>query len=190
MHWNYELELYPQPAQRQLAHDLIAEGVDAIVGLHSHVAQGGELVNGKPILYGLGNWFFPARQLGHLHLAFPPISRRQLALELILRDARECDVRFHWHSFDPERCSLDHEQTEDWNGSIIQDLSPFLGMGHEEYVRWFRSHRAQKAMLPIYQNYRHTRRNRIKDKYVLLRQWAIRRLVAAGLKSKLSSRGS
>jgi len=61
MHWNYELELYPQPAHRQLAHDLIREGVDAIIGLHPHVAQGAELVQSKPIVYSLGNWFFPPR---------------------------------------------------------------------------------------------------------------------------------
>ncbi len=44
IHWNYEMELYPQPAHRQLAHDLIKEGVDAIIGMHSHVAQGAEQV--------------------------------------------------------------------------------------------------------------------------------------------------
>lgn len=187
MHWNYELERYPQPAHRQLAHDLISEGVDAIVGLHSHVVQGAELVGGKPVVYSLGNWFFPVRQLGHLHLAFPPVSRRQLALELVIGDERECDVRFHWHSFDPEQSRIDHEQTEDWDGTILHDLSPFAGMGHDEYVSWFRSHRTRKRMLPIYTDYRHTARNRIKDSYVSLRQRAIRSLVSIGLKERLTS---
>ena len=138
MHWNYELELYPQPAHRQLAHDLIREGVDAVIGLHPHVAQGAELVDGKPIIYSLGNWFFPVRQLGHIRLAFPPIASRELALELDVEGRQVNDVRFHWHQFDADKSKIKFEKTEKWGGSILKKLTPFDGMSHDNYIKWFK----------------------------------------------------
>lgn len=182
MHWNYELELYPQPAHRQLAHDLIREGVDAIVGLHPHVAQGAEFVEGRPIVYSLGDWFFPPRQLGYFRLAYPPITSRQLALELDIRGRRVMNVRFHWHWFDADVSLLSIEKTEDSNGSVIQELTPYSGMGHSEYVHWFRRHRRRRRGLPVYVDYRHSRRNWTKDQYVKLRQSLIQTLVRARFK--------
>lgn len=38
-HWNYELEKYPQPFDRQLAMDLIDMGVAAVIGCHAHRTQ-------------------------------------------------------------------------------------------------------------------------------------------------------
>ena len=33
-------------------------GVDAVIGMHPHVPQGWELIDGKPIFYSLGNFYF------------------------------------------------------------------------------------------------------------------------------------
>ena len=52
-HWNYELELYPQPFDRQIAMDLIDLGVEAVIGCHAHRVQPIEFYKGKPIVYGL-----------------------------------------------------------------------------------------------------------------------------------------
>lgn len=182
MHWNYELELYPQPAHRQLAHDLIREGVDAIIGLHSHVAQGAELVDGKPVVYSLGNWFFPIRQVGHLRLAYPPIASRELAFELEIEGRQVRDTHFHWHRFDAGRSLINFEQTEGWDGAILRQLTPYGGTSDEGYVRWFRVNRTRRRGLPVYQNYHHCWRNRIKDKYVRLRQAVIEALIHLRLK--------
>ena len=38
-HWNYELELYPQPFDRELSYELIDRGIDAVIGCHA--AKGG-----------------------------------------------------------------------------------------------------------------------------------------------------
>ena len=50
-HWNYELEQYPMPSQRYLAHKLIDLGCDGIIGLHPHRVQGYEVYNNKPTEY-------------------------------------------------------------------------------------------------------------------------------------------
>lgn len=185
MHWNYELELYPQPAHRQLAHDLIREGVDAVIGLHPHVAQGAELVDGKPIIYSLGNWFFPVRQLGHIRLAFPPIASRELALELDVEGRQVNDVRFYWHQFDADKSNIKFEKTEKWGGSILKKLTPFDGMSHDNYIKWFKKNRVKRRGLPIYKDYHDESINRMKDIFVKSRQRGIELLLRLQLKRGL-----
>ena len=182
MHWNYQLEIHPQPAHRQLAHDLIREGVDAVIGMHSHVAEGAELVDGKPIVYGLGNWFFPVRELGRLRLSFPPIASRELALELDIEGKQVRDVYFHWHQFNANQNLVQFEHTESWDGLILRRLTPYAGMSHREYVCWFRANRTRRRGLPVYEDYHHGIRNRIKDEYVKLRHTGIEILVRLSLK--------
>jgi poly-gamma-glutamate synthesis protein (capsule biosynthesis protein) len=58
IHWSDELFFYPRPADRELARKLIEFGADAVVGHHSHVVRGYEQYRGKPIFYGLGNYYF------------------------------------------------------------------------------------------------------------------------------------
>ena len=43
------------PYERPLAAAAIAAGADVVVGHHAHIAQGIELVGGKPVYHGLGN---------------------------------------------------------------------------------------------------------------------------------------
>ena len=60
-HWGKEGEYtrYPSPMQRRLAHSWIDGCADGVFGSHSHVFQGREEYNGKPIYYSLGNYYFP-----------------------------------------------------------------------------------------------------------------------------------
>lgn len=184
-HWNYELELYPQPAHRELAHNLIEAGVDAIIGLHPHVVQGAELISGKPIIYSIGNWFFPERRIGHFLLKYPQIASRELALELEVEGRELKDIRFHWHQFDREQNMVIHEKTEDWSGTILRELSPFVGMSHSQYIKWFRRNRTRRKGLPIYRSYHAYWENFVKDNYVKSRQHLISLLVRLGLKRGL-----
>lgn len=59
MHWNFELEAYPQPAHRRLARAAIDAGASAVIGCHPHCVQGIEQYKDAPIVYSLGNWLFP-----------------------------------------------------------------------------------------------------------------------------------
>jgi hypothetical protein len=187
MHWNYELERYPAPAHRQLAHDLIREGVDAVIGLHPHVAQGAERVEGRPIVYSLGNWFLPPRQMRNFRLSFPDIARRQLVFELGVEGRMVHAMRLHWYDFDPDTCAITPVQTEDFGGSIVQSLTAFAGMSHSSYVSWFKTHRTRRRGLPVYADYRRRLNNRAKDYFVRARQAGINSLVQLGLKRDLSA---
>ena len=60
-HWGKEGEYtrYPSPRQRELARRWIEAGADGVFGSHSHVFQGRETFQGRPIYYSLGNFAFP-----------------------------------------------------------------------------------------------------------------------------------
>lgn len=58
IHWGYEFMNRPNIEQRQLAHWLIDSGIDLVIGMHPHVAQGSEIYKGKNIFYSLGNTLF------------------------------------------------------------------------------------------------------------------------------------
>jgi poly-gamma-glutamate synthesis protein (capsule biosynthesis protein) len=57
LHWGWEE--YPAcDRQKELAHLLIDEGADLVVGAHPHVTQEVEFYRGKLIAYSLGNFLF------------------------------------------------------------------------------------------------------------------------------------
>ena len=60
-HWGKEGEYtrWPSPRQQKLARRWIDAGADGVFGCHSHVFQGREFYEGKPIYYSLGNFHFP-----------------------------------------------------------------------------------------------------------------------------------
>lgn len=182
LHWNYELETYPQPADRQLARKLIDEGVDAVIGLHPHLPQGAELHHEKPIIYSLGNWFFPPRNFGTVGLNFSPQPSSQIAVELDLEDGNAGEARFHWVCFDSQRRTIKFEKTEGWEGEMLAELTPFSGLDATRYISWFKEHKKKRYSLPFYRDYSLKTENWIKDQIVKLRQQLIWFLVNLGLK--------
>lgn len=54
-HWGTEYQLQHDAEQRRWAELLINAGVDAVIGTHPHVVQDFELIQGKPVIYSLGN---------------------------------------------------------------------------------------------------------------------------------------
>lgn len=58
-HGGNELYPLPRPGLKRTFHMLVDMGADAVIGHHSHVISGYEIYKGKPLVYGLGNFFFP-----------------------------------------------------------------------------------------------------------------------------------
>jgi len=58
MHWGVEYQAKPNKSQIELAHWLIDQGVDAVIGGHPHWMQSVEVYRNKPIAYSLGNFIF------------------------------------------------------------------------------------------------------------------------------------
>ena len=183
VHWNYELEIYPQPMHRQIAQTAIEEGVAAVVGCHSHCVQGVELYKACPIVYGLGNWFLPEGRVFGRDLRFPDFALRQLAFEWI-PTSRE--MRCHWFSYNRRTRSVEFEMSEPLRDSLtIASLTPFAGMGHQEYVKWFKKHRRKNRLLPIYKDSHSYCVNTLKDFWVKGRHLLISGALAINCKKDL-----
>jgi poly-gamma-glutamate synthesis protein (capsule biosynthesis protein) len=61
-HAGLEMHALPLPEWRRAYKSLIAAGADAVVASHPHIVQAREPVDGKPIYYSLGNFYFPMPQ--------------------------------------------------------------------------------------------------------------------------------
>lgn len=58
-HGGNEYHPLPRPELKKNFHYLADVGADAVVGHHTHVFSGYEMYNGIPLIYSLGNFFFP-----------------------------------------------------------------------------------------------------------------------------------
>lgn len=58
LHWGNEYQSHPANWMKEVARELISNGVDLIVGHHSHVVGEYEEIDGVPVIYSLGNLVF------------------------------------------------------------------------------------------------------------------------------------
>ena len=177
-HWNYEFELYPQPAHRSLAKYLIDLGVHAVIGHHSHLASSVELYKGKIIAYGLGNWIFSQNVFFNGALKFPSSSLSQLAIAFNGTSVTVYDVKF-----DPEVKCLECMRLNDVYSNNLWCRAIYSGFSDQEYRAWFKLHRKKKKFLPIYDSYNEGPINYGKDVINFIRQKGIDISVKMGLKS-------
>jgi hypothetical protein len=67
MHWGYEYELRPDPAQRDAVQVMLDAGADLVIGHHPHVVQGTEVRATGFVAYSLGNLVFDLQQAETRH---------------------------------------------------------------------------------------------------------------------------
>ncbi len=58
-HGGNEYNPFPSPMKVELYRHFIDIGAEAVIAMHTHCPQGYEMYNGKPIVYSMGNFFFP-----------------------------------------------------------------------------------------------------------------------------------
>jgi hypothetical protein len=171
-HWNYEFELYPQPSHRTLAKELIDLGAYAILGHHSHIIQGAELYNGRPIIYGLGNFYLPKFNYSGYYLDFPDRAYTGLAVDITNFDS------YLVYSHDNKlRVS---EPIPLFENEEVMRVSKFAEMNDAEYLTFFKKNRVKRKLLPIYKSWGF--QTVLNDKFVKLRQVLIDALVRLNLK--------
>lgn len=100
VHWGTEGDSNYGSDQYQLAKEFVAAGADAIIGGHTHCLQGFEIMDGVPIIYSLGNFWFSSGTLdtglatitidneGALTMGFVPCIQKNLRTSLVT-DAAE-----------------------------------------------------------------------------------------------------
>ena len=180
-HWNYELELYPQPYERSLAKLLIDEGVYAVIGCHSHRVQGIEFYKGKPIVYGLGNFLFQQRVYFDGKLEFPDYSSDELVFEL----GGNGSFSVHKFKYDKSQNTLyfvksilNINPNENFEGKAV-----FSGYSDEDYQIFFKRNRVKKKLLPIFRYNESQLEYMLKTKWVNIRNILLNVFVNFGIKS-------
>ena len=58
-HGGHEGNPFPSPKRIELYRHLVDMGAAAVIAMHAHCPQGYEMYEGAPIVYGMGNLFFP-----------------------------------------------------------------------------------------------------------------------------------
>ncbi|MBR4073099.1 MAG: CapA family protein [Clostridia bacterium] len=64
-HGGNEQNPFPSPEKTELYRLVTDLGADAVIAMHTHCPQGYEIYNGKPIVYSMGNFFFPVKPEGN-----------------------------------------------------------------------------------------------------------------------------
>lgn len=85
VHWGTELMPSADGRQYSIAEDLADAGADVIVGSHPHILQNIEYVDGVPVFYSLGNYFFSAstRDNGVLRITLDTEEAKVKSLQFI-----------------------------------------------------------------------------------------------------------
>lgn len=104
LHGGIEQYHYPTPRMKRWFRHFIDLGADAVINHHQHCINGYEVYKGKPIFYGLGNFYFPwennsrpeswqygyaVRLLLDEKVGFELIPYKQTAEGIILRDKND-----------------------------------------------------------------------------------------------------
>jgi poly-gamma-glutamate synthesis protein (capsule biosynthesis protein) len=87
LHWGYEDQPYVHPKQQEIAHALIDEGANAIIGHHPHVPHAIEIYKNCPILYSLGNLVFKQADTNWIFDNF--------LAEMIIENKRLAGIKIH-----------------------------------------------------------------------------------------------
>lgn len=179
MHWNYELEAYPQPYDRQLAMDLIDKGVSAVVGCHAHRTQPIEFYKGKPIVYGLGNFLFRQGYYFDGKLQFPRLCEEEYAFEITKEG-----YKIHHFIYNQKENVLVYIKSEEVSeNKSFAGKAVFSEMTSTDYETWFDSNRVQKKLLPIFHSKESAIGYAVKTKWIKFRGELINILTKVNLKS-------
>lgn len=178
LHWDYELEVYPQPTHRYLAKQLIDHGADLIVGCHSHCLQGFEKYKNKYIFYGLGNSVFDEGYYFNGKLKFPEFCKVGLAVKWEVTTDKILVSKTHYK--DDSLFFDDFIKPE--NDNDLNQLSSFSKLNHSEYIKFFKKNRRKKNLLPIFHESDTTFSYQLKKAFLNIRAFIIKKMFLLGLK--------
>ncbi len=88
-HWGTEYDPTPFANQTALAHMIIDNGADMVIGNHAHWAAAMEIYKGKPIWYALGNFVFDQ--------TWSEPTMEGITLELTFRGTELAQIRMRPH---------------------------------------------------------------------------------------------
>ncbi|MBR2466649.1 MAG: CapA family protein [Clostridia bacterium] len=90
-HGGNERNPFPSPGKTEMYRNFVDMGAAAVVAMHTHCPQGYEIYEGAPIVYSMGNFYFPKPGLEHTlfpswsvgYMSLIDINNRGASLEVI-----------------------------------------------------------------------------------------------------------
>ncbi len=163
-HWDYELERYPMPMQRELAKKAIEAGAFAVIGHHPHCIQDIEIYKNHLICYSLGNWFIPESIYMAGNLKLPAYTYSEYAIDV---KAEGFTVHKFYYISDEHALSYNSSKYCLYNSNYTE--CEFVGMSDEDYFHWFKKKRFKKKLLPVFFGTDESMINQMKSKFVKCR---------------------
>lgn len=145
IHWGGEGNNFNEMDQDEIAAKLVENGADAVIGGHPHRLQGATFMDGVPVAYSLGNFWFSTGSLyttiaqiqidekGKLTLGFLPCVQRGVKTRM-LEMKPEIDDFYHYFADVSENIGIDE------NGCIYsleeEGVQSYAYYSEEAYGLW------------------------------------------------------
>lgn len=143
VHWSDENFAYPRPEDRSTGTALIRAGADCVIGHHPHVVRGRELVDGSPIFYSVGNFFFADVADGHGGWVCREAPRNREGLGVLIRmrtgEKPIYEIRSFWNEGDgtiPDRAHRAQRR-------MAHSSYPLKKFTESAYREWYAARRAR-----------------------------------------------
>lgn len=169
IHWNYEFENLPLPADRMFAHHMIDIGVDAIIGHHPHIINPIEIYKNKPIIYSIGNFYFPQVYYDNVKVLFRESALKGISVSYS-GNIEDSYIYLHQQTPNGKNVKLlkKYSLMEWYESKYNQKI---CSMNRSEYLDFYKkNHFHKNKLLPIYTNYQNVFVNRCFDCLVASRQ--------------------
>ena len=120
VHWGTEGNNHYGADQESLARAFVQAGADAIIGGHTHCLQGISYIDGVPVIYSLGNYWFSQATLdtglaqvilsqdGNVGFRFLPCIQKDMVTSLVT-DQTEKEKIFHYMEGISDKVSIDED---------------------------------------------------------------------------------
>lgn len=128
-HGGNERNPFPSPEKTEMYRNFVDMGAVAVIAMHTHCPQGYEIYEGAPIVYSMGNFFFP--KPGLEHTLMPTWSVGYMSLLDITKDGAKLDVIPYKFDSTSHKV-LDGEELDYMNGYLEHITAP---IGDERRLR-------------------------------------------------------
>ena len=143
VHWGAEGKIKQDADQRALAQEYVSAGVDAIIGSHPHRLQGVEFIEGVPVVYSLGNFWFSTGTIyatvaqiqidsdGNLQLRLLPCEQKGKRT-LLLENEEDCKNFYQYVADMSSGVQIDENGTfAEWDESKKTETPPLYRSGRQ-----------------------------------------------------------
>ncbi len=132
LHGGNEHNPLPSPRARQLYTAFARAGASAVINIHPHCPQGIDMVDGVPVIYSPGNFFFPYKTEFDLHNFWWSGYLPRLSFDC--NGVFEIELTPYKFSPDPWRIELLHGAERQWFLDYVDKISNIL---QTECQHWF-----------------------------------------------------